>query len=147
MTSRSDRRAGFTLIELLVVLAVISLLLAFVPAIGGGLGGMRFRAAARDLTAALRETQAAAFGSGREITLTIDPQRRVWRSNRDGLAHAIPPAIEALEVSVSGRTAAPTVLRLLPDGSASMAVLALAGSGRHAVISIDGFTGRIGLDD
>ena len=84
MTSPSERptrTAGFTLIELLVVLAIILLLLAFVPSVTAGVGGLRLRSAARALTATLREMQATALGSGREIALTIDMPARRWRSS------------------------------------------------------------------
>jgi len=151
MTSPCDRwvgRAGFTLIELLVVLAIISLLLALVPNVTGGIGGVRFRGAARELTAQLREMQAMALGTGNEITFAIDPRGRFWRSSLDGRMHGFPPEIETIDVRFPGPTAAPPILRFLPDGSASQAVLTLAGSHRrHAEITIDGLIGRVRLDD
>ena len=150
MISLSDRHAGcagFTLIELLVVLAVISLLLVFVPAVTAGIGGVRFRAAAREFTAMLREMQASALGSGREIDLAIDTQARSWRSSLDGRTHGFPAAIRSLAIRFPGRIDGPPLLRFLPDGSASVAILDLGGAGRHAEISIDGLIGKVRLDD
>ena len=146
MTSRFDRQAGFTLIELLVVLAVIALLLALVPSLTAGIGGMRFRTAARALTAELREMQATALGSGREITLAFDPRERSWRSSLDGRTHTLPAAIDRLDIRFPGHATAP-VLRFMPDGSASLAVLHLSGGGRQAEITIDGLVGRVRLND
>jgi general secretion pathway protein H len=158
MISRSDRRTiarcnrrpcgvGFTLIELLVVLAVTAVLLALVPAVTAGIADVRFRAAARELTVALRETQATALGSGQEIDLAIDTRTRFWRSSADGQRHDFPRAIHTVAVRFPDRMVEAPVLRFMPDGSASVAVLDLGGAGRHAEITIDGLIGKVRLDD
>lgn len=140
------REAGFTLLELLVVLAILALLAGLLPVAASGLPGLRFRADARAMAAALRTAQARAMVTGLPVDVAFDPAARLWQVGA-AAPQPWPRGIEALELRVAGLPDAPARLLFLPDGSATAAVLRLAGGGRRAVLRIAWLGGRVQLDE
>ena len=113
--------AGFTLLEVLVVLAILGLIggLAF-PAVDRALAHQRFRMAAMQVDADLRETRARAIATG-------SPQPFVAPETDAAMAIILPGA----------------GLIFHADGSASGAGPVLEGAGRRASFAIDQATGAI----
>jgi len=146
---RTEGEAGFTLIELLVVLTVMALLFAVVPSVLGGLPGVRFHRAARDLTGALRLLHADAIGSGRTVTVTFDRRLVTWSSSADPTVHRLSPAVDRMQLDLASPLAAgePPVIRFLTDGSATAATVRLWSGSRTAAIRIDWVSGQVSLDD
>ncbi len=84
---------GFSLIELLLVIALIAVIgVLAATALSGGMGGIRLRAAAKEIAAQLRFTRAQAIATGRPQRFSIDPRAHAWTAPRDRSGD-IPPQL------------------------------------------------------
>ena len=126
-TGRSHPPArGFSLLEMLLVLVLIAAAtLLAMAAFGGGMRGMQFRSAAKELAAQLRFTRAVAISSGQAQDFLVDPTARSWRG-ANGRSGSLPDAGEVVftgastsqfpEIASEQRTG---VVRFFPDGAAT----------------------------
>lgn len=140
---RSD--AGFSLLEIMVALAILALAVTLVGvAFGRSSVGIRFDAAAQELALNLREAQARALRSGKDIALVMDVDTRLYRLQED------PPVqlpegvtlnvVSAGEVMASSRQ---PVISFSPDGGSTGGSITLSLEDRSTTISIDWLTGAV----
>ncbi|MCB8881477.1 prepilin-type N-terminal cleavage/methylation domain-containing protein [Acidisoma cellulosilytica] len=141
--------AGFTLIEMLVVVSILGLSLMVVPAITGGIGGSRLRAASDSMIAVLRETRAEALRRDGPadfvLSMSGESYATSWRASKQQLPGAVtkveivPPALADAKGLV--------LIRFQPDGRATPAQIMLFSGDRRVVIGVDWLTGRVRQDD
>jgi len=114
-----NKQSGFTLIELMVVISILAILLGIgVPSFRATIEGNRITTVANDLVGALQFARSEAVKRGTNVTLCsssdqatcsggwvngwvarnnavpADPPFRVWPSAREGVAIAVPGAVE-----------------------------------------------------
>jgi general secretion pathway protein H len=135
---------GFTLLEILVGLTILALLVTIaVPFLPGPSESLRLRAAARELTSALRFTRASAITRGSELALTIDVEQRIFESpvvplrsfGRDIAVHMNVAAPERSTASRGG-------FRFFSDGSSTGGDLTLRLRGMEERICVSWLTGE-----
>jgi general secretion pathway protein H len=140
---------GFTLLELLVVLAIIALILAFIPGfVLRGQPGLDVDVAARAVGDALRQARSQAVLQNREQVFALDVEQRLFRA---GERRA--PVQMAKNIEVTFQTARSELMserigqiRFFPDGTATGGRIGLTLDGRHAEVSVDWLTGLISVD-
>ena len=117
---------GFSLLEVLVVLVLIaaSTVLAM-AAFGGGMRGLQFRSAAKELVAQMRFTRAVAISSGQVQDFVVDPAARTWRG-ANGRSGALPEVGDVVftgagtsQFPESADARRSGVVRFFPDGAAT----------------------------
>lgn len=140
---------GFTLIELLVVLAVIAAVIALVPFAGSQIkSAMDYRDTVNSSYRLLTRARSMAVRQGREVTVTVNLERREMRIEGAERSVAFPPQLRldltvADELSQEARTGR---FRFYADGSASGGELELIrDSGQRAALRLDWLTGRVRL--
>jgi general secretion pathway protein H len=139
---------GFTLLELLVVLAIIGVVLAFVPGfMSRGQPGLDVDVAARAIADALRQARSHAVLHNRDQLFALDVEARLFRI---GGQHA--PVQLDKEIEVRFQTARSEVrsemigqIRFFPDGSATGGRIGLTLDGRHAEVRVDWLTGLVSV--
>lgn len=142
---------GFTLIELLVVLAVIAAVIALVPVAGSQIkSAMDYRDAVNGSYRLLTRARSMAVQEGREVTVTVNLERREMRIEGAERSVAFPPDLR-LELTVAGelsQDARTGRFRFYADGSASGGELELIrDSGQRAALRLDWLTGRVRVTD
>ncbi len=137
--------AGFSLLEIMIALAILALSVALVgAAFGRSSVGFRFDAAAQELALSLREAQARALRSGRDVALVIDVDTRLYRLQEDPEVQ-LPEGI-ALNVMSAGEVMASSrrpVISFAPDGGSTGGAIRLSLEDRSTTISIDWLTGAV----
>ena len=140
-----DKAAGFTLIEMLIVLAILALTATFaVPLLSAPSGRVRIELASSELASALRLTRSAAIANNRELTLTIDVDRRRFASPVVP-ERSFAPDIEAklAFAAGTGRAASEGGFRFFPDGSSSGGDVMLSSQGTQVKLCVDWLTGAV----
>jgi general secretion pathway protein H len=137
--------AGFSLLEIMVALVILALSVALVGAAFSRTSvGFRFDAAAQELALNLREAQARALRSGRDVALVIDVDTRLYRLQEDPEVQ-LPEGI-ALNVISAGEVMASSrrpVISFAPDGGSTGGAITLSLEDRSTTISIDWLTGAV----
>ena len=141
---------GFTLLELLVVLAIIGVVLAFVPGFMlRGHPGLDVDVAARAIADALRQARSHAVLHNRDQLFALDVEERLFR-----IAGQRAPVQMAKGIEVTFQTARTEVMsetigqiRFFPDGSATGGRIGLALDGRHVEVVVDWLTGLVSVND
>ena len=140
---------GFTLLELLVVLAIIGVMLLFIPGfVLRGQPGMDVEVAARAIADALRETRGDAMRHNREQLFALDVEERVFRAGAGR-----PPVQMDRAIEVTFQTARQELLgesigqiRFFADGSSTGGRIRLSRDDRHAAVAVDWLTGLVAID-
>ncbi len=108
--------------------------------------GLQLRAAAGALAQGMRAARAAAIATGDDVTVTIDPARRVFAvGNRTPVLLAQGLAIEAPEALRGPGTL--RLIRFAPDGSDSGGEVVLSTGGKRIRISVQWLTGQVSVAD
>jgi general secretion pathway protein H len=145
----SRREAGFSLLEIMIALAIMALAVSLVGvAFARSSAGFRFDAATQDLALSLREAQARALRSGREVSVSIDVDARRYQLQQDSPVD-LPSGAEVRVVS-AGQVMGPDrrpVFTFSPDGGSSGGTITLTEQGRSATIMVDWLTGSVGMAD
>ncbi|MBR1201853.1 MULTISPECIES: GspH/FimT family pseudopilin [unclassified Bradyrhizobium] len=145
VNSRWRRIAGFTLIEMLVVLAILALAATFaVPMLSSGSEGVRLDVAAGELTNALRVTRSAAITSNRPTVLTIDVNRRRFKSSVVA-ERTFDAGIDAKLTFAAGigSRGSEGEFRFFPDGSSTGGDVTLSMRGKQTKLCVDWLTGTV----
>jgi len=152
MSVRANQREtsleGFTLVEMLVVLSILTFAAVFaMPQLSRGSERMRLDTAAHEIAAALRATRAAAMTGSRQMALTIDVERRTFRSG------VVQPRSFASDIDAKLTYAAPVRsepsdggFQFFPDGSSTGGEVLLSLHGRQTKLCIDWLTGIVRMD-
>lgn len=136
---------GFTLLELLVALAIMAAVLVIaIPAITSG-GHIELKAAARDITTALRQTRLLAQNRAKAASLIIDVDKRSIHINNTDIKRSIPSDITiemtTAESELSGDNSGG--IRFFPDGSSTGGQITIWRNGQWVQINVEWLTGII----
>ena len=139
----TDRRAGFTLIEIVAVMLILALVASLAVTMTTGTGRGRLKALALETAALLRRERFGAVMTGRERQVSVDGEQRVLVGD-GGDVVAIPRDVMldilGIDALWSGRQA---VVRFLPDGASTGAVLKLSREKAEYEIRVNWYTGGI----
>lgn len=149
MNAPSEPRQGFSLVELMVVLAIVGLTTGLaLPAVASAFGAGTETDITEELATLLRSTHRMSIIRGSTIELYIDPSSGRWwiRDRRDPerMAHG------RLELDAGARLRASSArvgYIFSPRGPVrSEPVTATTTTGRTVILSIDPWTGAVGVD-
>ncbi len=155
MTSRYNdrtlpsRSAGFTLIELVVVIAILGLALAMVVMRGAPVSpATHARAAAREISGALRAARTEALMVNRSELFTLDVVARTYRWGQQ-TPQTLPHDLQLGLLTSTDQVASESVgrLRFDPDGGASGGRITIAGGDRIWWVGVDWLTGRVSVEE
>ena len=142
-TRSADLRAGFTLIEVVAVMLIIALVASLAVTMTTGTGRGRLKALALETAALLRRERFGAVMTGRDRQVSVDGEQRVLVGD-GGDVVAIPRDVMldilGIDALWSGRQA---VVRFLPDGASTGAVLKLSREKAEYEIRVNWYTGGI----
>ncbi len=144
--SKAHRDAGFSLLELMVALAIMALATTVAGvAFSRSSVGFRFDAAAQELALDLREAQARALRSGRDVALAIDVDKRTYRLQADPAVQL--PEQADLRVVSAGEAMAGSIPAIIfsPEGGSTGGAITMTLDDRSAIITIDWLTGAVTL--
>ena len=139
---------GFTLLELLVVLAIIGVVLAFVPGFMlRSQPGLDVDVAARAIADALRQARSDAVLQNREQLFALDVEERLFRVGRQHAPVQIAKAIEVTFQTARSEAMSETIgqIRFYPDGSATGGRIGLALDGQQVEVVVDWLTGLVSV--
>lgn len=143
----NGREAGFSLLEIMIALAILALAVALVGvAFARSSTGFRFDAAAQELTLTLREAQARALRSGRDMAVVIDVDKHTYQLNADRPIDI--PEDTAIRVVSAGQAMSSSrspVFSFSPDGGSTGGSITLSLPDRSATITVDWLTGAVDL--
>ncbi len=144
-----ERDAGFSLLEIMVALAILALAVGLVGVgFARSSAGFRFDAATQDLALSLREANARALRSGREIAVVIDVDGRRYQLQQDQPV-ALPEGAGVRVVSggqVMNAARQPAII-FYPNGGSSGGAITLTEQDRSATVSVDWLTGAVDVMD
>jgi general secretion pathway protein H len=147
--ARAHRNAGFTLIELLIVLAIIGLALSIVATAGRPVSlATEARAAARELSGALRVARAEAPMANRSVAFSIDVVGHQYRWGTQP-PKPLPGDLQLAILTSTDQVVSDRVgqFRFDPDGGASGGRISIAGGDRIWWVGIDWLTGRVSVEE
>ena len=142
-----DQR-GFTLLELLVVLAIIGVVLAFVPGfILRGQPGLDVDVAARAIADALRQARSDAVLQNRELLFALVVEQRLFRVGGQRAPVQIPRCVDITFQTARSEAMSETIgqIRFYPDGSATGGRIGLAIDGQQVEVVVDWLTGLVSV--
>jgi general secretion pathway protein H len=140
-----DQR-GFTLLELLVVLAIIGLVLAFVPGfVLRGQPDFDVDVAARAVADSLRQARSEALLENREQLFALDVEERLFRTASMRAPVQMDRAIELTFHTARSELLSESIgqIRFFPDGSSTGGRIGLSLAGRKAEVTVDWLTGLV----
>jgi general secretion pathway protein H len=145
-TWSNDRKAGFTLMEVVAVMLIIALLASLAVTMMPGTGRAKLKAVTMEAAALLRRERLGAILTGRERQVAIDGERRVLIGDSGGTV-AIPVDVVLDLLSASpAQTDRAIVVRFLPDGASSGAVLRLSREKAEYEIRVNWYTGGVSIE-
>jgi general secretion pathway protein H len=140
-----DRRAGFTLIEVVAIMLIIALVASIAVTLMHGTGRGQLKALALQVAALLRRERLGAVLTGRERRVSVDGELRALVGD-GGNVVAIPRDVAldilGIDASWSGRQA---VVRFLPDGASTGAVLKLSREKAEYELRVNWYTGGVAV--
>lgn len=136
---------GYTLIELLVVLTIIAALLAVVPPLFSSASSTHeVRAAARQMTAALRQARSSAVASRTSVAFSLDLERRNYQlTGRRAVALPADLQLEMITAESELRGRGRGAIRFFADGSSSGGRITLANQRSAYRLDVAWLTGRV----
>jgi general secretion pathway protein H len=141
----ADRRAGFTLVEVVAVMLIIALVSSLAVTMTRGTGRAQLEALTLQTAALLRRERLGAVMTGHQRQVSIDGEQRVLIGD-GGNVVAIPRDVAldilGIDATWSGRQA---VVRFLPDGASTGAVLKLSREKAEYEIRVNWFTGGVAI--
>jgi general secretion pathway protein H len=144
-TRAMDRRAGFTLIEVVAVMLIIALVASLAVTMIPGTGRGQLKALTLEVAALLRRERLGAVMAGRQREVSINGEQRLL-IGEGGNVVTIPRdvVLDVLGIDAlwSGRQA---VVRFLPDGASTGAVLKLSREKAEYEIRVNWFTGGVAI--
>jgi general secretion pathway protein H len=145
-----SKEAGFTLFEMVVVLAVLGLLTALIASNGARVSpAVHARAAAQEISGALRSARTEAMMSNRSVALVLDLAARSYRW-ADEPQQALPRDVNISLLTSrdlltqSGGTG---LIRFDPDGGSSGGRITIEGSGAVWWVGVDWLSGRVTVEE
>ncbi len=148
--SRSAGQSGYTLLELLVALAIMSLLIVFVPRLSPSTrNGLAAKSATYQLAKDLRAARAEALTAGTETSVIIDCASSSYRIAPQGLSRSLGGGVSiAFRGPVDQSMDKIVSIHFFPDGSSTGGILKVttpAGAARAIVVHT--LSGRVSVDE
>ena len=140
---------GFTLLELLVVLAIIVIVLAFVPGFMlRGQPGLDVDIAAQAIADALRQARSHAVLQNRDQLFALDVEERLFRLDGQRAPVQMDKDIEVAFQTARSEVMSETIgqIRFFPDGSATGGRIGLTLDGRRVEVVVDWLTGLVSVN-
>jgi general secretion pathway protein H len=140
---------GFTLLELMVVLAIIAVILAFVPGFMlRSQPGLDVEIAARAIADALRQARSHAVVQNRDQLFALDVEERLFRVGGQHAPVQIDKSIEVTFQTARSEAISETIgqIRFFPDGSATGGRIGLTLDDRHVDVVVDWLTGLVSVN-
>ena len=140
---------GFSLLELLVVLAIIGIVLAFVPGfLLRGQPGLDVDVAARAIADALRQARSHAVLHNRDQLFALDVEERLFRIAGQRASVQMAKGIEVTFQTARSELMSETIgqIRFFPDGTATGGRIGLTLDGRHVEVIVDWLTGLVSVN-
>jgi general secretion pathway protein H len=140
---------GFTLLELLVVLAIVGVMLLFIPGfLLRSQPGLDVDAAARGIADALREARSEAMLRNRDQRFALDVEERLFRAGAGQRPVRLDRSIEVTFQTARSELMSESIgqIRFFADGSSTGGRIGLARNGRHATVTVDWLTGGVAVD-
>ena len=137
---------GFSLLELLVVLAIIGVILAFVPGFMlRSQPGMGVEVTAREIADALRQARSHAVVQNRDQLFALDIEQRLFRIGGRRAPVQMDRNIEVTFQTARSEMMSETIgqIRFFPDGSATGGRIGLTLDGQHVEVVVDWLTGLV----
>jgi len=138
--------AGFTLLEMVAVMLIVSLIAGLVMTLTPGTGRAQLKSTVLDTASLLRRERLGAVLTGRARQVSLDRERRVLAGD-GGQTVAIPRDVD---LDVTGADAAwsgqGAIVRFLPDGASSGAVMRLSREGAAYEIRVNWYTGGVAVE-
>jgi len=138
---------GFTLVELLFVLVIATLVLALVgTSISRSVSGAKMRAAAHEMTAALRYTRTRAILDKKEEVFLVDTKNHRYKAPKRP-AVELPQGMNVALTTARSELTAESVggIRFFPDGGSTGGHVELETKGRVYRINVAWLTGEASL--
>jgi general secretion pathway protein H len=137
---------GFTLFEILVVMAIMTFILAIVPPLlPNVIAGTHVKSATRQLAAGLQYTRSQAIKKQKEMTLTLDVDRKSFRVDAKERLLNLPD--DTMISLITARSEQITThagrIRFFPDGSSTGGQIKLAHAAKEFLIDIHWLTGKV----
>ena len=143
--TRRRRQAGFTLIEVMAVMLIIALVASLAVMVIPGTGRARLKAVTLETAALLRRERVAAMLTGQERHVALDGERRALVGDGGGVV-AIPRDVVFDVLGTTehwgGRL---DVVRFLPDGASSGAVVRLSRERAAYEVRVNWYTGGVAV--
>ena len=132
--------------EVVAVMLIIALLASLAITMMPGTGRAKLKAVTMEAAALLRRERLGAILTGRERLVAIDGERRVLIGDGGGTV-PIPAdvAVDVLSASPAAVSRA-VVVRFLPDGASSGAVLRLSREKAEYEIRVNWYTGGVSIE-
>ena len=140
---------GFTLLELLVVLAIIGVMLLFIPGfVLRSQPGLDVEAAARGIADALREARSEALLRNRDQLFALDVEERLFRTGAGQRPVRLDRSLEVTFQTARSELMSESIgqIRFFADGSSTGGRIGLARDGRQATVTVDWLTGGVAVD-
>ena len=143
---RNDRADGFTLIEMVAVMLIIAMVAGLAVSITVGTGRPQLEALALDTAALFRRERTAAILTGHSRVVLLDAGSRSLAGEGGDVVRL--PRDVAIDVLGADAVFAGEreVVRFVPDGSASGAVMRLSREGAGYEIRVNWFTGGVSVE-
>lgn len=144
------RPRGFTLLELVVVMAIAALLIVITPPlITAAIPGAELKAAARRTAAGLRLAREEAIRNGRDTSLILDVEARVFEVEGGFRTARLPDDVTLELMAAESEMLSDQVgaIRFFPDGSSTGGRIVLSRAGKGYQVGVEWLTGRIRMID
>ncbi len=141
---------GFTLVELLIVLAIMGLVIAFVPIVAREtIPSLKLRDGAAELADAARAARALAIRENRDGLLILDLQGRHYRIGRTGRERRIADGFQLRLVTAAAERTGDRSgrIRFFSDGSSTGGRITLVAGDRATDLRVDWFDGGVTVEE
>ncbi len=137
---------GFTLFEIMVVMAIMTFILAIIPPLFSNvISGAHVKSATRQLAAGLQYTRNQAISKQKEMTLTLDIDKKLFQVGEKVKSIKVPDdtKISLITARSEQTTTHAGRIRFFPDGSSTGGQIKLAHAAKEFLVDVHWLTGKV----